>query len=281
LFKQHYVGQMNIQQGAPTISPRYIIRLVRIKEWWDKLLHLTGSAALMMFYIDRVNIDLVVFMAYLAAIVCLLMGGYTINDAADFLQDKVADKKGMPKREHSLILSVASLTTSLILIYSIRSDILPILITVITILIGLEYSLPPIRFKERGAWGIIVGSATQKPALFMIFIAIISMWNWLSTVLTVWLFCGGMLGMLGHQILDYQNDLKSGVWTFVARYGPRPALLLSIICAAIITITIIAPLVFVPFKEALPIMCLLAVFSSVYLFKGLRSMKKIRAMVNV
>ena len=87
--------------------------------------------------------------------------------------------------------------------------------------------------------------------------------------------------MLGHQILDYQNDLKSGVRTFVALYGPRPALLFSIICVTLIIITVIAPLVFVPFKDALPIMCLLAVFSSVYLFKGLRSMKKIRVMVNV
>ena len=93
---------MNIQQSASTISPRYIIRLVRIKEWWDKLLHLTGSAAIMIFYIDRVNIDSVAFMAYLAAIVCLLMGGYTINDAADFVQDKVAGKDGMPNRDTAL-----------------------------------------------------------------------------------------------------------------------------------------------------------------------------------
>jgi 4-hydroxybenzoate polyprenyltransferase len=177
------------------------------------------------------------------------------------------------------ISSPVALTAGLILIYAVTNEILPRVLTAVTILIGIEYSLPPLRFKGRGIWGVIIGSVTQKPAIFVIFVAIISEWNWLGAVLTVWLFCGGLLGMLGHQILDYHNDLTSGVRTFVVRHGPRLALMLSIVCALLIIMTIMAPLVFVPFTEALPVVCLLAAFSSVYLGKGLRSIRKIRGVV--
>ena len=270
---------MSMPGVTPHISLRYSIRLVRIQEWWDKLLHLAGSAFLLWFYSGRIGLDMTGFMAYLAAVACLLMGGYTVNDAADFPQDTVAGRENMPQRKHSFTVSLAALTTGLILICAITNEMLPRVITAVTILIGIEYSLPPMRFKTRGIWGLIIGSVTQKPAIFLIFVAIISVWNWLSAVLTVWLFCGGMLGMLGHQILDYHNDVTSGVRTFVVRHGPRLALMLSMVCATLIIMTIMAPLIFVPFSEALPVMSLLAAFSSVYLGKGLRSIRKIREAV--
>jgi len=265
---------MSMPLRTPHINLEYSVRLTRVQGWWDKLLHLTGSAFLLWIYSGRTYVDITGFMAYLVAVVCLLMGGYTINDAADFPQDNKTSSKSMPQQKHSLILSVAALTTSLILIYTITNKPLPLVITAVTILIGVEYSMPPIRFKERGIWGIIVGAATQRPAIFLIFAAIICVWNWLSTVLAVWLFCGGMLGMLGHQILDYQNDLNNGVRTFVVRHGQRMALQLCMVCAMLLILTIMVPLLFVPFTEALYIMCLLAAFSSVYAVKGLRSIRR-------
>ena len=278
---QHPEKHMCISRVTPYISLQYSIRLVRVQNWWDKLLHLAGSAFLLWIYSGRIRVDVIGFFVYLAAVVCLLMGGYTMNDAADLPQDTAVGRRNMPQRMHSFIISLAALMTSLILICAITSEMLPGVITVATILIGVEYSLPPMRFKERGIWGVIVGSATQKPAIFLIFVTIICVWNWLSAVLTVWLFCGGMLGMLGHQILDYHNDLTSGVRTFVVRHGPRLAMLLSMVCATLIIMTIMAPLVFVPFTEALPVMCLLAAFSSVYVVKGLRSIRKIREAMTV
>ncbi|MBW1767601.1 MAG: UbiA family prenyltransferase, partial [Deltaproteobacteria bacterium] len=172
----------------------YYIRLTRIQEWWEKLLHLAGSAFLLWTYTNQTKIDAIDFSVYVTAVFCLLLGGYTINDAADFYQDKAVGRIGMPERQHSLSLSLVSLTVGLGLIFSITSEILPRVITIVTILIGVQYSLPPLLFKERRIWGVIVGAVTQKPAIFLIFIAIIGAWNWLSVVLTIWLFCSGMLG---------------------------------------------------------------------------------------
>jgi len=259
----------------------YYIRLTRIQEWWEKLLHLAGSAFLLWTYTNQTKIDAIDFSVYVTAVFCLLLGGYTINDAADFYQDKAVGRIGMPERQHSLSLSLVSLTVGLGLIFSITSEILPRVITIVTILIGVQYSLPPLRFKERRIWGVIVGAVTQKPAIFLIFVAIIGVWNWLSVVLTIWLFCGGMLGMLGHQILDYKNDNKLGVGTFAVRYGPGLTMKLSIVCAVLVSMMVLMPLVFLSFSEALPVIFLLAAFSSIYPIKGLRSLRKIRSAGNI
>jgi len=259
---------------------QYSIRLLRLRDWWDKWLHLAGAAFL--FWIDsgRIGITEGKFIAYIAAVIFLLIGGYAMNAAADFPQDRGAGRTDPPQQKHSLILSIVSLVIGLILILIITNEALPLMITAATILLGLEYSLLPMRFKERGIWGPITGSVIQKPALFLIFIAILSVWNWLSLILLAWLFFSSMLGMLGHQVLDYKNDLKTGVHTFAVRYSPRLALILSIVFAALISMTIMVPLIFYSFLKALTIMCLLVVCSSVYAIKGLKSIKKIREAVS-
>jgi len=257
---------------------RYVVRLVRVRDWWDKLLHLAGAAFLLWNCSGRTGVDMRGFAAYMVGVLCLLMGGYTINDAADFPQETAFShekREQLPRRIHSLMVALAGLVTGILLLLAATSETLPRLIAFVTVLFGVEYSLLPIRFKERGVWGVIVGATTQKPALFLVFAAMLGAWNWLSAVLTVWLFCGGILGILGHQTLDYHNDLVAGVRTFVSRRGPRLALRLCVGCAAGIGMTVLAPLVFAPITEALPIVGVLAALSSVYAGKGLRAMQRI------
>ena len=116
---------MNNLKSVKMITPRYIIRLLRVKEWWDKFLHLAGSAILIGLFSDRINIESGRLIGYLVAAICLLIGGYSINDVADFAQDTAAGRKRMLKREHSLILSIVSLVISLIIIYSISINMMP------------------------------------------------------------------------------------------------------------------------------------------------------------
>lgn len=259
---------------------RYSVRLSRLREWWEKLLHVAGSAFLLWVYSGRGGIDAWGFALYVGGVLCLLLGGYAINDTADFSKDRLSgrdDGGPIPLRKHSLIVALTALPAGILLLLAATSELLPRMIAAVTLLIGVEYSLRPLRFKERGIWGVITGAATQRPALFAIFAAMLGVWNWLGTVLAVWLFCGGMLGMLGHQILDCHNDRTCGVRTFVALHGPRSALRLCMAFAAAIGLTVIAPLAFVPAAEALPVVVLLASLSSVYVGKGLRAWGNIRS----
>ncbi len=52
----------------------YYIRLTRIKEWWEKLIHLAGSAFLLWTYADQTKIDAIDFSVYVTAVFCLLLG---------------------------------------------------------------------------------------------------------------------------------------------------------------------------------------------------------------
>jgi len=259
---------------------RYSVRLARFREWWEKLLHVAGSAFLLWVYSGRRGIDVCGFSLYVVGVLCLLLGGYAINDAADFSKDRLSgrDDGGLiPCRKHSLIVALMALLAGILLLFAATSELLPRMITIVTLLIGIEYSLRPLRFKERGVWGVITGAAMQRPALFVIFAAMLGVWNWLGTVLVVWLFCGGVLGMLGHQILDCQNDRTCGVHTFVTLHGSRLALRLCMVFAMAVALTVIAPLAFVPVAEALPAVVLLAALSSVYVGKGLRAGGRIRS----
>jgi len=265
--------------GIPCRCLRYVVRLVRVRDWWDKILYVAGAAFLLWNGSGRVGVDAHAFALYVAGVLCLLIGGYTINDVADFPQDTRVPREDIgptPRRHHSLVVALAGLVVGMTLLLAATREPLPRAIAVVNLLIGVEYSLPPMRFKERGVWGVIVGAWTQKPGLFLVSAAMLGVWNWLCVLLTVWLFCGGALAMLGHQILDHRNDLAAGVRTFVTRRGPKLALRLCFVCACVIGMTVLAPFAFAPAAEALPMVGMLAALSSVYAGKGLRALRKLR-----
>ena len=251
------------------------LRLSRVRGWWDNFLHLTGAAYLLWYHSARTGVDVYGFAAYLGGVLCLLIGGYTLNDITDFGQDTALsrDSKASPRPRHSLIIAVTALVVGAILMLVATRKALALGIVAATLLTGMAYSLRPIRFKERGVWGVILGAAPQKPALFLVFAAMLSAWNWLTAVLAVWLLCGSLLGVLGHQIIDYPDDLAVGVRTFTARHGTRLSFRLCVACAAVIGIMVLVPFAFVPVSQAVGIAGLLAGLSLVYVAKGVRAVR--------
>ena len=218
-------------------------------------------------------------MIYIIAVAGLLIVGYTINDVADFSQDRPAERdiaKAGPSRKQSLITSIGALAISVLLLFSVTREALPLAILAGTVLIGVEYSLPPLRFKERGLWGVLIGAATQRPALFLIFAAMLSDWTWLAAILSIWLFCGGILAMLGHQIEDYHHDRAVGAPTFVALHGIRISIRLCVLCGVIIGAAVLSPFVFIPGSRAFFCVGILTSLSSVYALKGFRALRNIR-----
>jgi len=139
-----------------------------------------------------------------------------------------------------------------------------------------EYSLPPLRFKERGILGILVGAATQRPALFLVFVAMTGTWNWLAAVLTAWLLLGGFLAILGHQVEDFQNDVRARVDTFTTRRGCPLVLRCCFACAAGTGVAVLAPFAFVRPADALLPALAMALMSLVYASKGVRALGRLR-----
>ena len=256
---------------SPMTRWSYFIRLTRITEWADKFVHLLGVAFILWIHTEPSTVGIRALTVYLSGVFFLLLGGYAINDVADFRQDAEVppgNRRPMTRHAHSMMVAWSALAVGTFLVLAASSLYLPRVLAILTIVLGIEYSMPPIRFKERGIWGVIVGSATQKPALFLVFAAMLGAWNWLSAILTAWLFLGSLVGLLGHQILDARNDEATGVRTFVTRAGARPSLWLCGVCAAGVALTVFAPFAFTSFAEAWPVVAALAALSSVYAFKG-------------
>lgn len=83
------------------------------------------------------------------------------------------------------------------------------------------YSSPPIRFKERGFWGVSVGSLVLRPVCLAILFAGFRPGPFMFDLLLmfVWLEILGLRRIINHQIEDYQRDIRGGVKTFTTRVG--------------------------------------------------------------
>jgi len=133
---------------------------------------LLGAAILYSVVTPQSNMDAVSFILYAAAIPCLLIGGYSANDVADYAQDlrvPAAQRVGHPMRQDSARCAWITLAAGLLLVLLASSDWLPFGLAILTVAVGLQYSLPPLRLKERGVFGVLAGAVTQRPALFRLF----------------------------------------------------------------------------------------------------------------
>ena len=258
---------------------RYPILLWRIRELWDKLLLVSGCAGLLLVYSGWSRARLAEWAVYVAAVLFLLIGGYAINNVGDFEQDLLSGKKAVkptPPRSHSLGSGMAAIAIGVWLIVKATQGALPLAIAAATVFLGVEYSLPPMRFKEKGIWGIVVGALTQRPMIFLIWAAALGAWNTYTLVLACWLFSGGMAGMLGHQVLDQDFDRTGRVQSCVLQKGVRFARRLGTACAIVLALATLAPFAVMPGPQALYHVAALAAMLSVYAGKVLKLWWQIR-----
>ncbi|MFC3196181.1 UbiA family prenyltransferase [Parapedobacter deserti] len=89
------------------------------------------------------------------------------------------------------------------------------------------YSLPPFRFKERGLLGVLCDAcgAHLFPSLLMVSgisytVGMEIDYYWL-TLVAIWALMFGCRGILWHQFLDRENDIKTNISTFATRIAPE------------------------------------------------------------
>jgi 4-hydroxybenzoate polyprenyltransferase len=254
---------------------------MRITEWADKFVHLAGAALLLWLHEGARAIGPGRVGAYLLGVFCLLLGGYALNDVADFAQDAQVPPGGrrrpLTRRAHSLAVAGGGLVLGLFLLLAAAQQPWPRVVALLTVLLGIEYSLPPLRLKERGGWGVLAGAVAQKPALFLVLVLMLDAWNGLGAVLLAWLLFGSLVGLLGHQVLDARNDTAVGVHTFAARRGAHRALGLCVACAGGVGLTVLAPFALSPAAEAWRVALPLAALSVVYPLKSVQALRRLRA----
>jgi 4-hydroxybenzoate polyprenyltransferase len=89
------------------------------------------------------------------------------------------------------------------------------------------YSLPPLRLKIRGGWGLVADAAGAHLFPQLLTVTVVSQWagiatsgHWLGAV-GAWALGCGLRNILWHQLGDAANDAQAGVGTFVVRWSER------------------------------------------------------------
>jgi 4-hydroxybenzoate polyprenyltransferase len=155
-------------------------------------------------------------------VLCKVMFSIQINDICDKKEDDAAGKTrwiGYLPKYWGIIISIFLAAAGLTTVTLASGSMKVILSYTATLLLGLLYSLRPVRFKERGIWGLF------SYALAATIIYVLVPWTWFdsSWILLIFLFVTVMsdkwVQLNFHQIVDYHADLKNETQTFAVRAG--------------------------------------------------------------
>ena len=209
---------------------QFLVAALRIKEWWNYKIQLLLAGAywgisMNKIYFKLAFADLFLLVVWLFGVFSL---GYFINNIYDSRQDIVAGKNNLttvisPKSK--IIITIFLMILVFGPWFFIHSNYILLTLVIIHFILAILYSMPPIRFKEKGILGIIDCALIEisLPLLIIIFsFSALSNFVDISSIvilIAVWSFFFGARNILFHQIDDYKNDTISGVKTFVVRHG--------------------------------------------------------------
>lgn len=199
-----------------------LMRFLRVGDW---LIHVPLVLVAAMVYSGRAAENfwppvprLIVMMTLLVA------GGYLINDVADAATDREKHAGAAPTRA----MLMTKLMTALCLMASglVLARALPppqAIFIAIALLLGIGYSLPGPRLKERGVLGLISPAALQRLPVFALMVEWPPRSPGLAVALGAWLFTLGIVFILEHQLEDFDTDRRSGVRTWATGGGRAKA----------------------------------------------------------
>lgn len=208
---------------------RGIFHTVRASEWWQfKLAPMCGVIFASAFLIGVPILSLwrVILLALIGLASCATYVSL-INDLTDREDDQASGKPnrlvGKSRTFIAGLLAFSLLVGSAVAIYWRRDTLLMSLYVAPWITFAL-YSLPPLRLKVRGVFGVLADASGAHffPSLFAVALVCRSVAApidlvWFSSV-GVWSLSFGIRGILGHQISDLENDDKIGLPTFARRH---------------------------------------------------------------
>jgi len=148
--------------------------------------------------------------------------GYLINDFADIDLDKHHQKPNSfanTKKSLAIWILLGVLICGAIFSLPFIKNIWFVIIWGIWIFVATTYSLPPLRFKEKGTLGLITTVLGQQVfPVALLFAAFTTPWSWGVFILILFTFSRGVSSDLGHQIRDWINDSQTDTCTFAVTY---------------------------------------------------------------
>lgn len=150
--------------------------------------------------------------------------GYVFNDWMDRDSDQRAGKLKrifLFRREQAyLLLGMLWLGSLLSLLRWLTSPTVAAILLACYFL-ALTYSGTPLRFKERGQWGLFVASLSQRTLPSLLIFAIMGRWDINTFIYLLLTLVIGLRWMITHQLDDLERDQTSQVKTYVAQKNAK------------------------------------------------------------
>lgn len=198
-----------------------ILKSIRYKEWLTSKIPLMAVPMLGYMMSQGTTIyNILLLIQWVLFLMCFYAFGYIINDYADREADKIVGKENslihVSKFNASMRVFIVFISGFLIALYN-HYDIKSFLILIAIYVLGASYSAKPFRFKEKGILGVIVSSFAQRSMPLLLLVSYI---NIDVVELVLWMALGFAVGIryiFIHQYIDLDNDLKSGITTFLTK----------------------------------------------------------------
>ena len=206
----------------------------RFDQWWLYKIPMLLSVALLALTQSTSQINEI--WALLSSILLLLaVGGiyaYILNDASDVKEDMASDKPNFFIGKSVIlpwILALSCYSISLLIMLFWHLPWPLIALHTVNYAVFIAYSLKPVRGKERGYLGIVLGALGDAclPSLFVLgfcaYALQVSFTLETYVALGLWSLAIGIKYMTWHQLLDKERDIKNGISTFVSQQGGSTA----------------------------------------------------------
>lgn len=201
-------------------------------KWWHyKLPPLLGIAYYLIIVSNpsiSLGLALPTIGLFLVALVGIAGFGHVVNDLFDMKPDKIVGKynamQGLTTPQRGLALFLLLAASCLPWLY-LPSNWRTLALVALELLLFILYSAPPIRFKERGTLGILADALYGYTVPFLFTwttfnqLGLNQPFTWGMLCLGLWSLCAGVRGILDSQVRDVENDVKTGLTTFVTQHG--------------------------------------------------------------
>lgn len=170
---------------------------------------------------------LLLFITWVLSASLFLAYGYALNDYCDRKADRISgkpnpiDQLGQRARLFLLLVLVGAGVGVLFPFYAKRWVAL---LVVLCYVAGSLYSMPPVRFKERGAIGVLVSAIAQRALPLMVGMALFEQFDTSAWLLVLLFTLIGVRWILLHQLIDLPRDERSQISTFTRERGPLRSL---------------------------------------------------------
>ena len=248
----------------------HLVLLTRFYDWIDKIWLILSSGLVLLLFAGASTQTYRLFVLF-AVYQCVSIGyGYAVNAYADLEEDTAAGKDRGVAHFGRRWLLLLYLTLAFVMLaipfHFLRWDVAAL--GLVNLFVATFYSLPPVRFKERGIWAIIMAGIPQRSFVFLFLALLIPGSGTTKAILFAWLGLQGLIMEIGHQIFDYERDLKGGVRTWTVQSGPGRAKSLGLVLLAIFLFLCLLPVgIYAPW-EGLMLVTYMVFFSthSIYYF---------------